>query len=297
MTTNLKTIQDFTRFAMTEFEKQGVTLGHGAEDFWQEATFLVLRSLNLPFDRLESFWEAHLTEEECALLLKRIHARTIEKVPTAYILGEAWLMGMKFRVNENVLIPRSFIAELLENGLSPWIHNPEKVNSVLDMCTGSGCLAIMAKDAFPNATVVGADISPKALEVARENVSDYGLNNEVEIVESNAFANLGDRCFEVIICNPPYVTKEAMEKLPSEYRKEPLIALDAGEDGMDFLKNFIPELSRHLVPNGEAYIEIGDGKEAFEALWPRLSVMWLETSGGDSMVFRVTREDLKGAGL
>ena len=297
MTTNLRTIRDFTRFAMTEFEQCGVSLGHGSEDLWQEATFLVLRSLSLPFDRLESFWDASLTEEEKTLLLKRIRARAVDKIPAAYILGEAWLMGERFLVNENVLIPRSFIAELLEEQLSPWIEDPDSVSTILDMCTGSGCLAILAQKAFENALVTGADISQAALETAEENLEERGLAGEIELIESDQFSSLSGRRFDLILCNPPYVTDDAMSHLPAEYQHEPEIALASGADGMDFMRRFIPELSKHLTDKGQAFIEIGDGKEAFEAIWPNLPVTWIETSGGSALVLRITAQDIKAAGF
>ena len=297
MSQNLRTICDFTRFAVSEFERHGVSLGHGSEDYWQEATFLVLRTLKLPFDRLEAFWNAHLTDAECAMLLKNIEKRAVEKIPAAYILGEAWLTGHSFKVTSDTLIPRSFIAELLEENLAPWVENREEVTSVLDLCTGSGCLAILAQEVFPNATVTGADISDKALAVAKENVHDYGFDEELNIVKSDVFSGLEGQKFDIILCNPPYVTTEAMEELPAEYQKEPALALDAGADGMDFMRRFMAGLSEHLTDVGQAFVEIGDGRDAFEALWPNLNVTWLEVSGGDSLVFRVTTEELKAAHL
>ena len=297
MTQNLRTIRDFTRLAMTELAKSGASLGHGAEDLWQEATFLVLRSLALPFNRLESFWDAALTESEAARVINLIHDRAVKKIPAAYLLHEAWLTGHAFYVDENVLIPRSFIAELLEDDLSPWVVNPEAVRSVLDLCTGSGCLAILAKEAFPNAHVVGADISEKALTVAARNCKDYDMTNAVELVLSDVFSGLKNRRFDLILCNPPYVTDKAMATLPEEYRKEPVLALAAGSDGMDFMRRFMPQLKDHLTPEGMAFVEIGDGQAAFEALWPNLTVTWLETSAGENMVFCVSACDLTAAGL
>lgn len=297
MTQNLRTIRDFTRYAMTRLSQTNASLGHGSEDLWQEATFLVLRSLALPFERLESFWDAALTQKEAARVLDLIDKRTEQKIPASYLLNEAWLTGHKFYVNENVLIPRSFIAELLEDALSPWVQDAESVTSVLDLCTGSGCLAILAQEAFPNTHVVGADISEAALTVAKKNVEDYGLTDSVELIRSDVFSNLKHRCFDVILCNPPYVTDQAMANLPAEYRKEPALALEAGPDGMDFMRRFMPDLRSHLTEDGMAFVEIGDGREAFETIWPNLVVTWLETSAGDDMVFCVRAADLKDAGL
>lgn len=293
---NLSTIRDFTRWAMTEMEKNDISLGHGTADYWEEATALVMRKLGLPFDRLQAFWDAKLTPEEMSDVAQAIELRVKEKIPLAYLIHEGWLSEHCFYVDERVLIPRSFIAELLEENLSPWIDDPENVHSVLDMCTGSGCLAILAAETFPNAEVTGADISADALEVAAINRSRFDLEGELELVQTDLFENLKGRRFDLIISNPPYVTEEAMQDLPAEYRHEPALALGAGDDGMDIMRRMMPELANHLTENGLAVIEIGDGREAFEAIWPDLPVTWLTTSGGDELVFAVRAEDLKHLG-
>lgn len=290
---NLLTIRDVTRWAMSEMERNAISLGHGTADFWEEATFLVMRTLKLPFDRLETFWGAHLTPQELEEVLCNIDLRVHMKKPVPYLIKEGWLSDHCFYVDERVLIPRSFIAELLEESLSPWIDDPESVTSVLDMCTGSGCLAILAAETFPNAAVTGADISPDALDVAKINRTRFGLDDDLELVQTDLFTNLKGRKFDLIISNPPYVTEEAMEELPAEYRHEPALALGAGRDGMDILRRMMPVLADYLTEDGMAVIEIGDGREAFEALWPTLPVTWLTTSGGDDMVFLVKRSDLK----
>lgn len=290
---NLLTIRDVTRWAMSEMERNAISLGHGTADFWEEATFLVMRTLKLPFDRLETFWGAHLTPQELEEVLCNIDLRVHMKKPVPYLIKEGWLSDHCFYVDERVLIPRSFIAELLEESLSPWIDDPESVTSVLDMCTGSGCLAILAAETFPNAAVTGADISPDALDVAKINRTRFGLDDDLELVQTDLFTNLKDRKFDLIISNPPYVTEAAMEELPAEYRHEPALALGAGRDGMNILRRMMPVLADYLTDDGMAVIEIGDGREAFEALWPTLPVTWLTTSGGDDMVFLVKRSDLK----
>ncbi len=289
---NLLTIRDVTRWAMSEMERNAISLGHGTADFWEEATFLVMRTLKLPFDRLETFWAAHLTPEELEEVLCNIDLRVHMKKPVPYLIKEGWLSDHCFYVDERVLIPRSFIAELLEEDLAPWVENPEEVTSVLDMCTGSGCLAILAAETFPNAAVTGADISPDALDVAKINRTRFGLDEDLELVQTDLFTKLQGRTFDLIISNPPYVTEDAMGNLPAEYRHEPALALGAGADGMDILRRLMPELASHLNEGGLAVIEIGDGREAFEAIWPTLPVTWLTTSGGDDMVFLVKREDL-----
>lgn len=290
---NLSTICDFTRWAMTEMTKNDVSLGHGTADYWEEASVLVMRTLGLPFEKLEAFWNAKLTPSEIEEVTENIERRVKDKVPLAYLIHEGWLSQQCFYVDERVLIPRSFIAELLEEDLAPWVEDPENIGSVLDMCTGSGCLAILAAQTFPNAQVVGADISADALDVAAVNRERFGLEDDLELVQSDLFENLQGRKFDLIISNPPYVTEEAMQSLPGEYRAEPALALRAGEDGMDVMRRMMPALKEHLSEQGLAVIEIGDGREAFEAIWPQLPVTWLTTSGGDDLVFVVRAQDLK----
>ena len=290
---NLSTICDFTRWAMTEMTKNDVSLGHGTADYWEEASVLVMRTLGLPFEKLEAFWNAKLTPSEIEEVTENIERRVKDKVPLAYLIHEGWLSQQCFYVDERVLIPRSFIAELLEEDLAPWVEDPESIGSVLDMCTGSGCLAILAAQTFPNAQVVGADISADALEVAAVNRERFGLEDDLELVQSDLFENLQGRKFDLIISNPPYVTEETMQSLPGEYRAEPALALRAGEDGMDVMRRMMPALKEHLTEQGLAVIEIGDGREAFEAIWPQLPVTWLTTSGGDDLVFVVRAQDLK----
>ena len=287
----LRTICDLVRWAMSEMQRFETTLGHGTADDWEEATFLVLRTLKLPFDRLETFWNACLTDDEVWEVLKNIDARVHDKVPAPYLVHEAWLTEHPFYVDERVLIPRSYIAELLQEQLTPWVE-PEKVNTVLDMCTGSACLAILAQEAFPHAQVTGADISLDALEVAKINRTHYGMDDTLELIQSDVFEQLGKRRFDLIISNPPYVTQQAMDELPAEYRHEPALALEAGEDGMDFMRRFMPALKEHLTEDGLAVVEIGDGREAFEAIWPDLPVTWLSTEEEEDMVFAVHAKDL-----
>lgn len=288
----LHTICDMVRWAMSEMERFEVSLGHGTADYWEEATFLVLRTLKLPFDRLETFWNARLTPDEVWEVMKNIASRVHDKVPAPYLVHEAWLTEQPFYVDERVLIPRSYIAELLEEKLEPWVE-ADKVGTVLDMCTGSGCLAILAQEAFPHAQVTGADISAEALEVAKINRSRYGMDETLELIQSDIFSQLGKCRFDLIISNPPYVTQEAMDMLPGEYRHEPALALEAGEDGMDFMRRFMPALKDHLTEDGLAVVEIGDGREAFEAIWPDLPVTWLATEEEEDMIFAVHARDLK----
>ena len=254
--TELHTVCDVVRWAMSEMERFDVSLGHGTADYWEEATFLVLRTLKLPFDRLEAFWNAHLTQDELWEVLKNIESRVHNKVPAPYLVHEAWLTEHPFYVDERVLIPRSYIAELLEEGLEPWVE-PENVHTVLDMCTGSGCLAILAQMAFPEAQVTGADISADALEVAKINRSKYGLDDTLELVQTDIFSHLGKRKFDLIISNPPYLTAREMQNLMPETAREPAMALDGGADGLDFYRVLVRQYYDAVRPGGWLVLEIG----------------------------------------
>lgn len=290
---NLKTIRDLYRWAITEMENADLSYGHGSPDAAEEASFLICRALKLPFERFETFFDAALTHNELVRLVHLIDRRVHDKTPTAYLLKEAWLTGHRFYIDERALIPRSYIAELLEEDLSPWIDDPYEVESVLDLCTGSGCLAILAQGTFPNARVTGSDISADALEVAKINRRDYGLEDDLELVQGDLFASLEGRRFELIITNPPYVTTASMARLPAEYRHEPALALGAGDDGMDVVRRILREAKDHLTENGMIIVEVGDGLEAVEAMYPGLPLTWLTVSGGDDQVFMARAEDLR----
>lgn len=290
---NLKTLRDLYRWAVTEMENADLSYGHGSPDSCEDASFLICRALKLPFERFEMFLDAQLTHNELVRIVHLIDRRVHDKTPTAYLLKEAWLTGHRFYIDERALIPRSYIAELIEDDLAPWIEDPEAVESVLDLCTGSGCLAILAQGAFPNARVTGSDISRDALEVAKINRRDYGMEETLELVQGNLFENLQGRRFDLIISNPPYVTTASMEALPGEYRHEPELALAAGEDGMDVVEHIVREAADHLTENGILIVEVGDGLEAIEAKFPGLPITWLSVSGGDDQVFMATAADLR----
>lgn len=290
---NLKTIRDLYRWAITEMENADLSYGHGSPDAAEEASFLICRALKLPFERFETFFDAALTHNELVRLVHLIDRRVHDKTPTAYLLKEAWLTGHRFYIDERALIPRSYIAELLEEDLAPWIDDPYEVESVLDLCTGSGCLAILAQGTFPNARVTGSDISADALEVAKINRRDYGLEDDLELVQGDLFVSLEGRRFELIITNPPYVTTASMARLPAEYRHEPALALGAGDDGMDVVRRILREAKDHLTENGMIIVEVGDGLEAVEAMYPGLPLTWLTVSGGDDQVFMARAEDLR----
>lgn len=288
----LLTVRDLLRFAVSHFNAARLFFGHGSDNAWDEAVYLVLHTLNLPIDRLEPFLDARLLEEELDAVLAILQRRVDERLPAAYLTHEAWLGEHRFYVDERVIVPRSFIAELLHEQLTPWIDDPWAVNSALDLCTGSGCLAILAALVFPQAEVDAVDVSPEALAVAHRNVDDYGLQERVRLIESDAFANLAGRCYDLIISNPPYVNAESVAALPPEYLHEPKLALGSGEDGLDLTRVILREAKKHLNPDGLLVVEIGHNREALEAAFPFLPFTWLETSGGDQYVFLLRAEEL-----
>ena len=288
----LSTLRDMLRFGVSRFTEAGLFFGHGSDNAWDEAAYLLLHTLHLPIDRLEPFMDARLTSSERADVLEIIGRRISERLPAAYLTNEAWLGDCRFYVDQRVIVPRSHIAELLREQLSPWVEDPWAIRNVLDMCTGSGCLAILAAHAFPEAKVDGVDISPDALMVARRNVDDYDLAARLRLTESNAFAALEGKVYDVIISNPPYVNAESMAALPEEYRREPELALASGEDGLDFTRILLKQAARHLSPKGLLIVEIGHNREALEMAFPDTSFVWLDTAAGDENVFMLRREDL-----
>ena len=288
----LSTLRDLMRFAVSRFTEAELFFGHGTDNPWDEAAYLLLHTLHLPIDRLDPFMDARLTSSERAAVLKVIERRISERVPAAYLTNEAWLGEYRFYVDQRVIVPRSHIAELLREQLSPWVDDPWAVSRVLDLCTGSGCLAILAALAFPESTVDAVDLSPDALAVASRNVADYQLEPRIHLVESNAFAGIADQSYDVIISNPPYVNADSMAALPEEYRREPELALASGQDGLDFVRIILREAAKHLNPEGILIVEIGHNRDDLEAAFPDTSFVWLDTSAGDRYVFMLRREDL-----
>ena len=290
----LHTVRDCLRYAVSRFNAAHVCFGHGSDNAWDEAVYLTLHALHLPLDRLEPFLDARLLPGERELLLGLYHRRCEERLPAAYLTNEAWLGEHRFYVDPRVIVPRSFIAELLEEQLSPWIEDPWAVNTVLDLCTGSGCLAILSALAFPEATVDAVDLSTDALAVAERNVADYHLQDRVRPVHSDAFAQLAGRRYDVIISNPPYVNAESVAALPPEYLHEPELALGSGEDGLDFTRIILREAKKHLTDNGILVVEIGHNRDVLEASFPTLPFTWLDTAAGDEYVFMLHAADLPG---
>ncbi|MDO8208585.1 MAG: 50S ribosomal protein L3 N(5)-glutamine methyltransferase [Gallionella sp.] len=289
---NLHTVRDYLRFAVSRFYQAKLFFGHGSNDAYDEAVYLILHTLHLPIDTLAPFLEAHLTPAERAEVLSVIQRRVEQRIPAAYLTHEAFLGEYSFYVDERVIVPRSFIAELLRSQLSPWIADPEAIASVLDMCTGSGCLAILASDAFPNARVDAVDLSPGALSVAARNVADYELAERITLIESDLFTKLAGRKYDLIISNPPYVDAESVASLPQEYLHEPKLSLGSGHDGLDATRVILKHAAEHLTDNGILIVEIGHNRDILEAAYPKLPFTWLDVTAGDQFVFMLHRNDL-----
>ncbi|MHB1144616.1 MAG: 50S ribosomal protein L3 N(5)-glutamine methyltransferase [Thiobacillus sp.] len=291
-TESLITVRDWLRFAVSRFNEARLFFGHGSDNAFDEAAYLILHTLHLPLDRLEPFLDASLTHGESEEVQAVIERRVRERIPAAYLTHEAWLGAHRFYVDERVIVPRSFIAELLQEQLAPWVENPDAVTRALDLCTGSGCLAILAALAFPNAGVDAVDLSKDALDVAAKNVADYGLADRVGLIESDLFAALDGRSYDVILSNPPYVNAESVAALPPEYQAEPALALGSGEDGLDATRQILAKAKSHLKPGGLLVVEIGHNRDTLEAAYPGLPFTWLDTESGDQFVFMLRREDL-----
>ncbi|HEY8085490.1 MAG TPA: 50S ribosomal protein L3 N(5)-glutamine methyltransferase [Methylophilaceae bacterium] len=290
--TELFTLRDWLRFAVSRFEEAGLFYGHGTENSFDEAAWLILAALHLPMDTLDTFLDAVITEAERKHLLHLIERRVDERVPTAYLVREAWLGEFKFYVDERVIVPRSHIAELLRTSLTPWVEHPEQIVSAADICTGSGCLAILLAYAFPNADVDAVDISDDALSVAARNVEDYGLQEQVTLVKSDMLGGLKGKLYDVIVCNPPYVNAPSMQELPPEYRHEPQLALASGEDGLEHVRDLFSNAAAHLHPGGLLIVEIGHNRDALEAAYPNITFNWLEVTSGGDYVLLLKREQL-----
>lgn len=287
-----QTIRDLLRHAITQLNTAQAFFGHGSTNAYDEAAYLILHTLKLPLDLLDPFLDARLTAAEIDAVLGIIDQRARLRVPAAYLTHEAWLGEHKFYVDERVIVPRSFIAELIPGQLAPWVAHPHKVTRILDMCTGSGCLAILLALAFPQAEVDAVDLSRDALAVAARNVKDYGLQARVHLVKSDGFKALKSAPYDLIISNPPYVDAAAMAKLPKEYRKEPQLALAGGRDGLDFVKVLLREAPARLKRGGQLLVELGHNRAALEAAFPKLAFNWLSVSGGDDLVFLLGKQQL-----
>jgi ribosomal protein L3 glutamine methyltransferase len=291
---NFTTIRDLLRHAVSRFNGAKLFFGHGSINAFDEAAYLILHTLNLPLDKLEPFYDARLLPEEVRSVLNVIERRVGERVPAAYLTNEAWLGDYRFYVDERVIVPRSFIAELIPEQFSPWVEDADGVENILELCTGSGCLPIMMADAFPAAHIDAVDISPDALAVARRNVDEYQLQDRISLFESDLYDKLPKKKYDLIITNPPYVNAGSMGKLPPEYLREPQIALAGGDDGMDLVRRIVAGAAERLTKKGILMVEIGNEREFAEAAFPDLELTWVSTSAGDDMVFLLQADQLAG---
>lgn len=288
----LFTIRDWLRYTVSQFEASDIFYGHGTDNSYDEAVWLIMSALHLPHETLNNFLDARILTTERIKLASLIEQRITQHTPTAYLLKEAWLQGFKFYVDERVLIPRSFIAELLSNDLSPWIEFPEMIESAADICTGSGCLGVLLANSFPNAAIDVIDISQDAIDVANINIQNYGLESQITAIKSDMFSALAGKKYDLIISNPPYVDAPSMAVLPAEYRNEPQLALGSGVAGLDHTHTILREAANYLNDGGILIVEIGHNRDALLDAYPGIAFTWLEVSSGNQFVFLLTKSQL-----
>ncbi len=290
----LLTIQDYIRWGASRFNANGLFFGHGTDNALDEATQLVLHALHLPPDLPATYRECRLTPEEQTAVRTLLERRIQERRPAAYLTHKAWFAGLEFYVDEQVLVPRSPMAELIESGFEPWIDS-ESIQHILDLGTGSGCIGIAAAVYLPDATVDLVDISPTALQVAARNARDHGVIDRVRLLESDLFAALVGTTYDLIISNPPYVPTEALRKLPPEYQQEPAIGLEAGPEGLDIVLRILRDAPDFLNEEGVLIVELGSTASTLERRFPDLPLLWVEFERGGEGVFLLTREQLLAA--
>lgn len=289
---SLVTVRDWLRYAVSRFNAAELFFGHGSNNAFDEAAYLILHTLHLPLDRLEPFLDARLLPEEAEQIARMLDRRVDERLPAPYLTHEAWLQGYRFYVDERVIVPRSFLAPMILEQMQPWLTEPDNVLQALDLCTGSGCLAVLLAEAFPDAEIDAVDLSPDALQVAQRNLADYGLQARITLHQGDLFAPLAGRTYDLIVSNPPYVNAESVAALPHEYRHEPALALGSGTDGLDATRIILRDAARHLNPGGLLAVEIGHNRDAVEAAFPELALLWPEIEGGTDTVFLISREQL-----
>ena len=289
----LHTVRDWLRWAVSRFSEAGLFFGHGCDNAYDEAAWLILHTLHLPLDRLDPFLDARLTHSERLAVLNILQQRITRRLPAAYLTGEAWLGEFRFHVDERVIVPRSYFAELLKEGLSPWLQQSSSISTALDLCTGSGCLAILMAHAFPAAQIDAVDLSVDALAVAARNVGEYDLEDRVNLIESNLFEQLKEQRYDLILSNPPYVTDRSMAELPPEYQHEPQLALAAGADGLDIVRRILAIAKNHLNNDGLLMVEVGHNADLVEVAYPDVPFTWVDATGGEARIFMLTREQLQ----
>ena len=295
----LLTLLDFVRYAVSRFVEAKLTFAHGTTDPVAEAAFLVCEALHLHPDQFESFATARVTAGEAKKVLDLITARVTARKPTAYLVNKIYMRGLPFYVDERVIVPRSFIGEILdshfgdeEDDSASLIGDPASVESVLDLCTGSGCLAVLLSRHFPNARIDAVDISKDALDVAARNVSEYNLEDRITLHHGDLFAPLGEARYDLIVSNPPYVDSEGMAALPRECRAEPKLAFDGGADGLDIVRRILNDARAHLTPQGGLLCEIGRGRDRLEAAFSQWPLLWLDSEDSEGEVFWIAASDL-----
>jgi ribosomal protein L3 glutamine methyltransferase len=289
---DLVTVRDWLRWAVSRFTEADLFFGHGCDNAYDEAVWLILHALHLQPDQLNAFVDARLTKSERTAVFNLLNQRISKRVPAAYLTNQAWLGEHSFYVDQRVIVPRSYFAELLEDGLSPWLPDDMQIKHALDLCTGSACLAILMAIAFPGADIDAIDLSPSALEVAKRNVDHYGLQNSIKLIESDLLASLTRQRYDLIISNPPYVTTASMDALPAEYRHEPALALAAGDDGLDIVRRILSSSAQHLTPNGVLMVEIGHNADLVETAFPDVPFTWIDTPSSEGKIFLLTRQEL-----
>lgn len=287
----LQTIRDIIRFATSRFNENGLYFGHGTDNEWDEASTLVLHALHLPHSLYLNVIDARLTEDEKDIIFELIDQRVSRRIPVPYLTNEAWFSGLAFYVDERVLIPRSSIAELIENRFEPWIQ-ANHVHRILDLCTGSGCIAIACAYAFPEAEIDAVDISPDALAVAKINCLRHHAEDRVSLIESDLFNNLPEKKYDLIVSNPPYVSQEEMDTLPEEYLHEPALGLEAGEDGLDYIRRIAHDASDYLSAHGVLIVEVGNSEQTLMDSFPDAPFTWIEFERGEGGVFVLTKDQV-----
>jgi ribosomal protein L3 glutamine methyltransferase len=288
----VRSVHDLISLGVSRLIGADLAFGHGTDNALDEATYLVLHALDLPVAQASSHLQKRVNARQVRAALELLERRVRDRCPAAYLTREAWLGPHRFYVDERVIVPRSYLAEWIRQELGVWIPQPQRVENVLELCTGSGCLAILLAKALPRAQIDATDISKPALAVARRNLARYRLTKRIRLVESDLFKSLGRKRYDLIIANPPYVTARAMARLPQEYRHEPPLALSGGHDGMDFLRRILAQAPSHLRRHGALVMEIGRARRRVERAFPRTAFTWLETSAGDDAIFLLQRDEI-----